>query len=1545
VSDRFDVIIGARDEASPVLRKFQDNLRHTETGAERVNRSLIGMADKAKWAFAGISAAIVGATKVFADFDREMANVSTMLRGEAIQYMDDYRIAVRDMSVEFGEATGTLSKGLYDILSAGIDASEAIDVLDVAARTAAAGMTDTGTAADALTTMINAFGMEASDAERVADSLFTAVFGGKTTFDELAGAVGRVAPVAAMANVSMEEMNAALSTLTRAGLSTDEAVTALRAVILAYISPSQQAAEAAAELGINLSAATLDSIGLAGAMEQVTGLTAEQSGAIFGNVRALLAAAGITQDLTGFQEDLAAQYDSAGAMAEAQAKATDNLAHQLDRLRMAGMDVVRGFGEALAPAISEIVERLQAVAQTIRDMDPEQKQMIANMALMAAQILGVIVVVGYTVKALSGLATMFGIASAAAAPWILAIVGIGLALAALVIFWPEIKAFFENWGQAIKDNFPIIEEFIERTREMRDEIREALTDVGIPEPIADPMAQWAAPRQAVYRYIAEFIQYLTENDPATIWEDIVARIEEADARLEAIGVGEEFARRVNPISQAVLSIKDVLESFGVDFDGIVENMRGQWGKFQELFTIEDALEGLSHQWETIKDSLNIGGFIEWFQDKWRGLAGHFNIEDAIAGLEHQWESIRQVFDIENLTEWLRTKWNEIREAFNLDGVRKYLSDEWERLRGIFTWYELRRHARETWNRITDALHFDRVRDALQRGWDRLKWVFSISELRTRARDTWNSITEVLSFDRARDALERGWERLGGIFTWRTIQAAVRDAWSKIVEVLRLEDAHKLLSSQWEKFTEIFTIGKITQAVKEAWDGFLTLFDLKDTGAGLSVQWATIKEAFNIDALRTWFADQWSGFLELIDLEHALLGIEHQWQALKEKFDFSHIGEWFADQWKGLTGLFSIEDALAGIQYQWNTIKDIFTVEGLREAVKEAWNKITEALSLEGIRESLQKAWAGIEKIFVPFGLPEGWTRFEEFWQSMVEVWDTVLEAWEGFKARLIDFILPEWMQSLLRFFGVDLPQEAEKGRESVGGAFDEIIDDGIKLTGAMDSVVNEVETSFSLMDIVTPFSNAYHTIRDNIFSGESAWEIGKNFIQYFMGALRELPQMIRDWWDELNKVWESLPPPPPPPGFEHWPGVPPEMHSSSPGTDQLSRILNLNQMYAGGAGDIPLAQIERTSYAMEELADKTDKASGSFLDFVYVAADLARIAAGLEPVYSDVTKSIVDADEAQKEATRTMDEYLDRSKELQQELPQLTEEQRTLREEIGVSAEVVREYINALQEITEIGKQTTQTLEGIAESARFDVLMQQVDQLTKEIIRAQQQFETAKDRIREIAEERADAIRALAEEYPELWEQANEQIEAIERARIDATLAENERYFYTISEIAQKYGMEYEEVLHNIIQNLLEMGEIGEQVAIQIARAHMATAQSMFEQYQMVRELIRQMEGKATTPGPVGMPPGTGYGWYTSVPPEERVNSYQHGGFVPQTGLAMLHAGEYVVPSHQTTNMGSTYNITMHITADGADTEKLARDIWENLEYEARRRGGTILGN
>lgn len=177
------------------------------------------------------------------------------------------REEVLKLAATVGRPPSEVSRGLYQVISAGVtDAAEAMDVLEIATRASIGGLTDQFTAVDAVTTVLNAYNLEASEAEHVTDLMLNAVKEGKLTFGTLASTIGQVVSTAALANVSFEEISAAMATMTKSGLSAEIAVTALNNLLLRIINPQEDAAIAAREFGIELSATALKVKGLGGVM-------------------------------------------------------------------------------------------------------------------------------------------------------------------------------------------------------------------------------------------------------------------------------------------------------------------------------------------------------------------------------------------------------------------------------------------------------------------------------------------------------------------------------------------------------------------------------------------------------------------------------------------------------------------------------------------------------------------------------------------------------------------------------------------------------------------------------------------------------------------------------------------------------------------------------------------------------------------------------------------------------------------------------------------------------------------------------------------------------------------------------------------------------------------------------------------------------------------------------------------------------------------------------------------------------------------------------
>ncbi len=228
--------------------------------------------------------------KVGRSFEREWANVTTMLSISRTE-TDKLKHELRMLSPTLGDTT-ELAKGMYQVLSASIEPAKAIRFLGEAAKSAKAGVTDTKIAVDALTTVINAYGMEAEAVSDISNDMFAIVKRGKLTYGELAVSLGTVVPVASTVGVKFKDVGAALAALTRQGIPASKATMQLRQVFMAILKPSAEAEEITEKLGIGMGKNALEAQGLAGWLTELKEKTkgnADIMTKIVPNVRALTA--------------------------------------------------------------------------------------------------------------------------------------------------------------------------------------------------------------------------------------------------------------------------------------------------------------------------------------------------------------------------------------------------------------------------------------------------------------------------------------------------------------------------------------------------------------------------------------------------------------------------------------------------------------------------------------------------------------------------------------------------------------------------------------------------------------------------------------------------------------------------------------------------------------------------------------------------------------------------------------------------------------------------------------------------------------------------------------------------------------------------------------------------------------------------------------------------------------------------------------------------------------------------------------------------------
>ena len=344
------------------------NLRKSLKGASRklegFGKSVARFGGQAGIAFAATAAAV--ATKgvtAFADFEKGMKEVMTLLPDAGEEAFGELSDQVKDFSKEFGVLPDKAIPSLYSALSAGVPKDNVFEFMEIAQKAAKGGVTELETAVDALSSVVNAYGAEAITATESSDLLLTAVRLGKTTFEELAAEVYKVAPIAASVGVPFENLTASIAVLTSQGVPTAQSATMLKGALAELAKEGTKADKAFREFAGEGLAGFLEGGGTF--EEAIMGLAAQADASgksvldLFGSVEAGQAILSLTSDGgAAFSSVLGEMGNSAGATQAAFETMDSGLSANFDRIKANLAVLAIDIGEKLAPHVARATDFL-----------------------------------------------------------------------------------------------------------------------------------------------------------------------------------------------------------------------------------------------------------------------------------------------------------------------------------------------------------------------------------------------------------------------------------------------------------------------------------------------------------------------------------------------------------------------------------------------------------------------------------------------------------------------------------------------------------------------------------------------------------------------------------------------------------------------------------------------------------------------------------------------------------------------------------------------------------------------------------------------------------------------------------------------------------------------------------------------------------------------------------------------------------------------------------------------------------------------------------
>jgi len=380
------IIARIRADASQMMATFASAKAQTRGFGNAIGTIGAGFT-KAAALTTGFGVAVGGIVKVTGDFQQTMANVGAVT-GAVGQDMDE----LSTIAVEMGKSTifsaSEAGQAMFNLGSAGIKAADDFrNILKPSLDLAAAAQADIGFVTETVIGNIRAFGLETTDAGRVANIFSAANENSALTAERLANALRPVAPLAGSIGVELEDTSAALGVLVNRNFQAEEAGTALRNIFLRLAKPVGDAKVILDEAGFSaerLGELTKDPVELVRQLGEANFTTAEAV-TIFGAraVGAFRALEGGVDDMEDLRDAITGT-DSASRIATRQ---LDTFNSQVKLMKSALEALVITIGTRLLPVFRRWVERATEMIGTAIDFVEANGELVKELILGAGKFL------------------------------------------------------------------------------------------------------------------------------------------------------------------------------------------------------------------------------------------------------------------------------------------------------------------------------------------------------------------------------------------------------------------------------------------------------------------------------------------------------------------------------------------------------------------------------------------------------------------------------------------------------------------------------------------------------------------------------------------------------------------------------------------------------------------------------------------------------------------------------------------------------------------------------------------------------------------------------------------------------------------------------------------------------------------------------------------------------------------------------------------------------------------------------------------------------
>jgi TP901 family phage tail tape measure protein len=321
------------------------------------------------------------------------------LTASGMQYIGN---SLLDLSVRMPLSANALADALAVIERQGYRGAQAMDILQQSGQAAVIGLGDVTTVARNVMAVMDAYSTQGVTAGQVTQLLTAAFLTGQGDIDGFAKSLAQVAPVAGLARVPIEGVVAAMQTMTKEGLNTQQAAMAINRFMLQIINPTsdlsialRQVKDQFGNFRFESGAAALKAEGLGGVMSDLLNIThgnVAELERLYPSVRAFRGVAALAaNDGKNFADALALMTDQTRLAAmeqDAYQKQQATFASQVTLAKNNIHQLSVEAGQTLLPTFNSLIKSVQGLFQWFQQLPgPVKTIAIAGGALAAVLVL------------------------------------------------------------------------------------------------------------------------------------------------------------------------------------------------------------------------------------------------------------------------------------------------------------------------------------------------------------------------------------------------------------------------------------------------------------------------------------------------------------------------------------------------------------------------------------------------------------------------------------------------------------------------------------------------------------------------------------------------------------------------------------------------------------------------------------------------------------------------------------------------------------------------------------------------------------------------------------------------------------------------------------------------------------------------------------------------------------------------------------------------------------------------------------------------------